>query len=96
MRSEIRPKEVNSADWFPRAEFLLFSRLARNPERIVPSDVLWRHVWGDGKTLNSESLHVYIYRLRNKFAPFGIAIETMIGVGYRLMPGRPEERTARG
>jgi DNA-binding response OmpR family regulator len=80
----------------PRAEFRLFSRLARNPERVVPADVLWRHVWGDGKPLNSESLHVYIYRLRKKFAPYGIEIGTMIGVGYRLVPAKPEGRDKPG
>lgn len=70
---------------FPRAEFLFLSRLARNPERIVPAEELWQHVWGDTKPLNIESLHVYIYRMRSKLEPFGLKIETMIGVGYRLM-----------
>lgn len=70
---------------FPRTEFLLLSRLARNMARIVKAEELWRHAWGDGKPYNAESLHVHIYRLRNKLAPFGIQIETMINVGYRLM-----------
>lgn len=69
----------------PRAEFLLLSSLARNPERIVPAEDLWQYVWGDTKPLNIESLHVYIYRLRTKLEPHGLKIETMIGVGYRLM-----------
>jgi hypothetical protein len=30
----------------PRKEFLLVSRLARNPERIVASEELWQHAWG--------------------------------------------------
>jgi DNA-binding response OmpR family regulator len=69
-----------------RGEFRLLSRLARCPERIVPADELWRHVWADNKPVNYQSLHVCIYRLRNKISPFGIEIETMIGVGYRLLP----------
>src|SRR5688500_1329251 len=44
----------------PRTEFLIFSRLARTPDRIVGVEDLWSSVWGTDKPLNSESLHVYI------------------------------------
>jgi DNA-binding response OmpR family regulator len=53
--------------------------------RVVKAEELWRHVWGDSKPYNSESLHVHVYRLRRKLAPFRISIETMVGLGYRLM-----------
>jgi len=46
---------------------------------------LWTSVWGANKPLNTESLHVYIYRLRAKLADFGLQIETMVNVGYRLI-----------
>lgn len=69
----------------PRTEFLIFSRFVRTPNRIVTSDELWSSVWGANKPLNSESLHVYIYRLRAKLADFGLQIETMVNVGYRLI-----------
>jgi len=69
----------------PRTEFLIFSRLARTPNRIVRADDLWTSVWGEHKPLNSESLHVYIYRLRGKLADFGLQIETMVNVGYRVI-----------
>jgi len=69
----------------PRTEFLIFSRLTRTPNRIVGSDELWSSVWGANKPLNTESLHVYIYRLRAKLADFGLQIETMVNVGYRLI-----------
>ena len=69
----------------PRTEFLIFSRLARTPNRIVPAPDLWTYVWGSEKPLNSESLHVYIYRLRAKLAAFGLQIDTMVNVGYRLI-----------
>jgi DNA-binding response OmpR family regulator len=67
-----------------RTEFLLVSHLVRKVERIVQSEELWRNVWGDTKPLNAESLHVFMYRLRQKFEPFGIRVENMINVGYRL------------
>jgi two-component system, OmpR family, alkaline phosphatase synthesis response regulator PhoP len=69
----------------PRTEFLIFSRLARAPERIVTAEELWTYAWGDTKPLNSESLHVYIYRLRNKLLPYQLRIDTMVNVGYRLL-----------
>ena len=80
---------------FRRAEFLLLSRLARNVGRVVRAQELWHHAWGDGKPYNAESLHVHVYRLRGKLAPFGVQIETMVNVGYRLVPGSevPERRS---
>ena len=74
-----------SALKLPRTEFLICSRLARTPNRIVAADELWSSVWGTHKPLNSESLHVYIYRLRAKLSDFGLQIETMVNVGYRLI-----------
>ena len=70
----------------PRTEFLILSRLARSPERIVTAEELWGHAWGNNKPVNMESLHVYIYRLRHKLAAGGIMIDTMVNVGYRLLP----------
>jgi two-component system alkaline phosphatase synthesis response regulator PhoP len=69
----------------PRTEFLILSRLARTPERIVKSEELWEYAWGSDKPLNAESLHVYIYRLRNKIADCHLHIDTMVNVGYRLL-----------
>lgn len=70
----------------PRSEFLIISRMARTPERIVPSEELWRQAWGESKIFNPVSLHVYMYRLRKKLVPYGLNIETMVNVGYRLIP----------
>jgi DNA-binding response OmpR family regulator len=76
----------------PRTEFLILSRLVRSPERIVLSEELWEYAWGADKPVNMESLHVYIYRLRNKLAASKISIETMVNVGYRLVPANPPEQ----
>jgi DNA-binding response OmpR family regulator len=69
----------------PRTEFLIFSRLVRTPDRIVTAKELWGYAWGNDKPLNTESLHVYIYRLRAKLATYDLQIETMVNVGYRLL-----------
>jgi DNA-binding response OmpR family regulator len=67
----------------PLKEFLVFSRLARNADRVVSSEEIWRSAWGDA-TFNSLSLRVHIHRLRRTFQPFGLRIESMVGVGYCL------------
>ena len=81
---------------FRRAEFLVLSRLARNASRVVRAEELWRHAWGDGKPYNAESLHVHVYRLRGKLNPFGVQIETMVNVGYRLVPPPARDDARRG
>jgi len=67
----------------PLKEFLIFSRLARNAERVVTSEELWRYAWGDAP-FNSLSLRVHIHRLRRTFQSSGLRIESMVGVGYCL------------
>lgn len=69
---------------FTRAEFLLLSRLTSNPNRFVESEELWSYAWGEDKPYNAQSMHVHMYRLRSKFEPFGIRIECLVGVGYRI------------
>ena len=67
-----------------RKGFLILWRLAQNPERVVPAQEVWRYAWGSKAQFNSPSLRVHISRLRHTLAPFGISIENMAGVGYRL------------
>lgn len=74
----------------PRTEFLILSRLAKTPGRIVGNAELWEYIWGTDKPVNAESIHVYIYRLRNKFANCRLHIETMVNVGYRLVLEEPK------
>lgn len=69
----------------PRKEFLIVSRLARNVDRTIAAEEIWRAAWGDAAEFNAESLHVHIYRLRRKLAHHDLNIETMVGVGYRLV-----------
>ena len=80
----------------PRKEFLIISRLARNPERIVASEELWQHAWGQRAPFNAESLHVHIYRLRRRLAPHLVQIDTMVNVGYRLLADGAREAAGGG
>lgn len=72
-------------------EFLLLSRLVRNAERVVHVDELWRFVWGIERPSDPGTLKVYICKLRRKLVPFGIQVESMIGVGYRICLRSPNE-----
>jgi DNA-binding response OmpR family regulator len=73
-----------------RKEFLIVWRLAQNPQRVVSSEEIWRSAWGIGALFNSGSFRVYMSRLRHRLAPYGLSIESMVGVGYRLLlPPRP-------
>lgn len=68
----------------PLKEFLIFSRLARNVERVITSQEIWRSAWGNEAPYNSLSLRVHIHRLRRTLIPFRVQIQSMVGVGYRL------------
>ena len=73
-------------------EFLILSRLARNPERVVSAEEIWHHAWGNEIPFNGGSLRVHMYNLRRKFISFGISIESMVNVGYYLLAARPSSR----
>jgi DNA-binding response OmpR family regulator len=68
-----------------RKEFLLLSILARCiEERIVPSELLWKQIWGPDEAFNSQTLRVHLCNLRKKILPFGLNVKSMVGVGYSL------------
>lgn len=73
----------------PLKEFLIFSRLVRNIERVVTSQEIWRSAWGVDAPYNSLTLRVHIHRLRRTFHPFGIRLDSMVGVGYCLSCSQP-------
>jgi DNA-binding winged helix-turn-helix (wHTH) protein len=62
--------------------------MAQNAERYVSAEAMWQHVWQDRKPFNFESLKVIICRLRRRFKPLGIRIETMPNIGYKLLPAK--------
>jgi DNA-binding response OmpR family regulator len=75
--------------YLPRTEFLLLSGLARSVKRAVSSEDLWRYARGSEKPFNSESLHVFMYRLRSKLLAHKVRIDTVVNVGYRLVVAEP-------
>jgi DNA-binding winged helix-turn-helix (wHTH) protein len=75
-----------------RTEFLIISLLAQNANRFTKGSDIWNYVWQGEKSYNQESLKVSIYNLRRHFLPFGITIETMAKVGYKLVSSCTQSR----
>ena len=69
-----------------RKEFALLSELARNQERVLTREVLLDRVWGATYYGDSRTLDVHIRRLRQKLGD-PLVIETVTGIGYRLVGG---------
>ncbi len=70
-------------------EFKLLYLLATNSGRVLERETLFEQVWGYDDDFNSNSLEVFVYRLRSKLEKAGgmKMIETVRGVGYRLTSG---------
>lgn len=65
-------------------EFSLLEVLVRNPKRVLSREQLLDQVWGYDFDGSSNVVEVYVGQLRRKIG--GDRIETVRGVGYRLMP----------
>ena len=64
-------------------EFDLLSLLVKNGGTIVTKNDILNKVWGYEKNVSTNVVEVYIRYLRNKLV--GINIETIRGIGYRLV-----------
>ena len=64
-------------------EFDLLSLLVKNGGNIVAKNDILNKVWGYEKNVSTNVVEVYIRYLRNKLV--GINIETIRGIGYRLV-----------
>jgi DNA-binding response OmpR family regulator len=69
-----------------RTEFKLLHFLLRYPGRVFSRAYLLDAVWGEHYVAGDRSVDNAILRLRKKLGDLGEAIETVWGVGYRLLP----------
>jgi DNA-binding response OmpR family regulator len=74
-------------------EFDLLAGLARDPGVVWSRDDLLETVWGTDFPGETRTVDVHVSELRRKLGPDGPVIETVKGVGYRLVPP-PRERLA--
>ncbi|RKH46457.1 response regulator transcription factor [Corallococcus sicarius] len=69
-----------------RVEFGLLAALARRPQEAVTRQWLVDHVLDPEREGTERTLDVHVSRLRRKLGP-AKCVETVWGVGYRLVPG---------
>ena len=74
-------------DLRPR-EFDLLAALAAQPGVVLSRDRLLADVWGTDFTGETRTIDVHVAEVRRQLGEDGPAIETVRGVGYRLVPGR--------
>jgi two-component system alkaline phosphatase synthesis response regulator PhoP len=72
-------------------EYQLLLFLAQNPGRVFTREQLLDRVWESNYYGGTRTVDVHIRRLRAKTAMAGDLLETVRGVGYRLVPPRPED-----
>jgi DNA-binding response OmpR family regulator len=67
-------------------EFDLLTALARDPGVVLTRDALLEDVWGTDFPGETRTVDVHVSEVRKKLRPDGPSIETVRGLGYRLVP----------
>ena len=67
-------------------ELDLLVALARDPGAVLTRDGLLEDVWGTDFSGETRTVDVHVSEVRKKLRPDGPAIETVRGLGYRLVP----------
>jgi DNA-binding response OmpR family regulator len=71
-------------------EFRLLAFLARNATRVLSRERLLDAVWTDCTDVYDRTVDAHLSKLRKKLLPSNVTIESLYGVGYRLV-----EKTAK-
>lgn len=66
-------------------EFMLLRILVENMGIVMSREILLDRVWGLGSERENRTLDVHIRTLRAKLGPAGQLIQTVRGIGYRLV-----------
>ncbi|MDX2012127.1 MAG: response regulator transcription factor [Myxococcaceae bacterium] len=70
-------------------EFRLLKTFLERPGRVQTRETLLSDVWGIDAEITTRTVDTHIKRLREKLGPSGDVIETIRGVGYKLVvPGK--------
>lgn len=68
-------------------EFGILEILLRRSPAVVERQTIAQHVWDEESDgLASNTISVHLARLRSKLAGAGVLIETVRGIGYRIVP----------
>ena len=90
LRIDPRRREASVADRrldLRAREFDLLIALARDPGAVLTRDGLLEDVWGTDFPGETRTVDVHVSEVRKKLRPDGPEIETVRGIGYRLVPG---------
>ena len=88
LRIEPRRREVSVGDRVVELrarEFDLLAALARDPGVVLSREALLEDVWGTDFPGETRTVDVHVSELRKKLGPDGPTIESVRGVGYRLI-----------
>jgi DNA-binding response OmpR family regulator len=88
LRIEPRRREVFVGDRgveLRAREFDLLAALARDPGIVLSREALLEDVWGTDFAGETRTVDVHVSELRKKLGPDGPTIESVRGVGYRLI-----------
>jgi DNA-binding response OmpR family regulator len=66
-------------------EFDLLAALARDPGVVLSREALLEDVWGTDFAGETRTVDVHVSELRRKLGPDGPSIESVRGIGYRLI-----------
>jgi two-component system phosphate regulon response regulator PhoB len=66
-------------------EFRLLKTFLERPGRVQTRETLLSDVWGIDADITTRTVDTHIKRLREKLGPAGDVIETIRGVGYKLV-----------
>ena len=73
-------------------EFKLLATLAERPWKVHSREQLLNEIWGYACTIETRTVDAHMRRLRDKLYEAAELIITVRGLGYRLIPGPPEEQ----
>jgi DNA-binding response OmpR family regulator len=65
-----------------RKEFQLLELFARHPNKVLPPEFIFEHVWATESESNLDVVRTTVKRLRQKIDPAGDTLETIYGSGY--------------
>jgi len=75
-------------------EFRLLRTLLERRGRVQSRETLLIDVWGMSPEVTTRTVDTHVKRLRQKLGAAGAYVETLRGVGYRMVADVPEERPA--
>ncbi len=66
-------------------EYQIVEALLRTYPNAIHKERMFRNVWGAYSDVQMKTVDVFICKLRKRLGHVGLAIETVFGMGYRLV-----------